>query len=105
MLYYVIEDKDGVVAVVFHDYVNSYYAARTKVKSFQVAFDAAILSINNLHFIKKGGTLKPSRVLPDQPLWIQKVLKKACGNYWSIVKTEELSPKYCIDDVVKSYLS
>lgn len=106
MKYYAIKGRgDKPTAVVFHDYLTSYYMIRSKSESFRKAFEASVRSVGSLQFKQSGESLKAHAIDPESIYWIKEVLKKACGNYWEVAKSGEVPGASNTDKIAESYLS
>lgn len=103
MRYYVVS-KDEPVAVVFHDYVSAQYVIRSNSEAFRRVFEAAVSLNSSLAFSKNDKNLKYKAFGPEFPSWIDKVLKKACGIFWNIENTGDITGEAFIEDTVSKFL-
>ncbi len=104
MRYYVIHKGESPVAVVFHDYVEAGFVVRSNSESFLKAFDAAVSLNSSYTFNKSDSNLKFSIFGSHFPSWIDKVLQKACGDFWTVESTGNLAGDAFIEDIIQKFL-
>lgn len=104
MRYYVINKEEEPIAVVFHDYVSSKFIMRTVSEAFRNSFDSSVGLNSSLAFNKSDSVLKYKPFGPEFPSWIDKVLKKACGIFWNIKSTGDITGEAFIEDIVSQHL-
>ena len=93
------------VALVFHEYQNSYSFVRSKSEAFRRAFEGAKNSIDYTLLVKEGDCLLHMNYGVDNPTWCETVLKKTCGSYWEVFESKELDMNMQVDDLIKSFLA
>ena len=104
MKYYVIHNPEKPIAVVFHDYLSANFIVKSASESFRRAFEAAVSTNSYLNFTKRGQKLKFNVFGPQYPLWIDQVLSKICGNFWTVNKTGNITGDAFVDDIASQYL-
>lgn len=107
MQYYIVDSQDKASrAIVFHDYVKSYYTFHSNSEALQVAFDSVVHSMGNCRLNKvDNDTLKVVQFSPEQPMWVKILLNKICeGGFWYVSETGEISSSSQIDKFVEEKL-
>lgn len=104
MRYYVIKDPSKKIAVLFHDYVSATFIVRSVSESFRRAFEAGVSTNSSLNFLKKGQKLKFNDFGPQYPSWIDNILSKICGNFWTVCNTGETTGVAFVEDIVAEHL-
>lgn len=105
MKYYVIKNPEKAIAVVFHDYVNATFVVRSVSEAFRRAFEAAVSTNSSLTFRKEGQKLKFVNFGPQYPSWIDIILSKISGNFWTVCTTGNTTGMAFIEDIVSEYLT
>lgn len=104
MKYYKIKCEKGATAVVFHDYVTSHYIVQSRSESFRKSFESSVKSTGKVLFKRSNNSLKIFKSGPNHIHWMDNILSKACGNYWTIEDSGDVGLAYA-DDISTPYLS
>jgi hypothetical protein len=105
MRYTVIKDDNSDIAVVFHDYLTSYFVVNSTSEAFRRAFDSAVKSCSAASFGKQGSKLVVNRFGPNFPTWLDEVLRSFCGKYWRIAESGSIPGEAFIEDITCKHLS
>ena len=104
MRYYVIKDPHKNVAVLFHDYVSATFIIRSISEGFRRAFESGVSTNSSLNFQKGGSKLKYSYFGPQYPTWVDSILSKICGNFWTVCNTGNTTGIAFVEDIVSKHL-
>lgn len=105
MRYYVIQSPEKKVAVIFHDYLTANFIVKSTSECFRRAFEASVSTNSDLSFTKRGKRLEFKEFGPQYPSWIDKVLSKICGKFWTICKTGNITGDAFVEDIALQYLT
>lgn len=95
---------DSNVAAVFHDYIEGYYSCRSLKRSFYEAFNA-VASRLTTKLLKEADKVIMRPFSCHDFDWVERVLYEACGEYWKVSHSGEVSnSEVATDEVVSKYL-
>lgn len=105
MRYYVIKDPAKNVAVLFHDYVSATFIIKSISEGFRRAFEAGVSTNSSLNFQKENSKLKFNYYGPQYPNWVDNILSKICGNFWTVCNTGYTTGIAFVEDIIAEHLS
>jgi len=105
--YFVVNREEVPVAVVFHDHVDQVLYCRSKVTSFQVAFDAMCAKLG-VELVREDdqGVLRAIHAGPEDYDWAKNVLDRLCDGFWSLGDVgTTINADPGIHSIIQQYLS
>lgn len=107
MRYFVIQREEVPVAVVFHDHVDHLLYCRSKVTSFQAAFDAVCAKLG-VDLVREDdqGVLRAIHAGVEDYDWAKNVLDHLCDGFWSVGEVgNAINADIGIHSVIQKYLT
>lgn len=105
MRYFIVQEPDEkIIAVVLHDYRKATFICRSKTESFLRAFNH-VCDITDTQFVRTDKGLAVQEYGARDYGWIDTVLSKLLGAFWTLKEQGEMSPaEEGIDELASRYL-
>ena len=108
MRYFVVQQEDVPIAVVFHDHVDQVIHCRSRITSFLSAFEA-MCAKNDVGFVREDDQVPLLRTIHrgvEDYDWVENVLDHLEGDLWTVVERgNAIHTSAGIDSVIQKYLT
>ena len=91
------------MAIVCHDYLTSYYICRSRSEAFSRVFYGVVRRDAPGKLTTKSDHVVFDNIDLSYPMWMDRILKKVNGDYWSISNRGEIQGELEVDKLVKRF--